>query len=1120
MLSGRAAAEPDHPSAGAGGHRRAGRGARSQERGGGRLALALLYLAAAAGWLREAGAACPNGCSGHGDCGPGSSCSCFAGWDVAADCSERSCAYGPAWADKAYSSNAAHTDVECSNAGLCDRITGLCTCFEGFTGQACQRTRCPNDCSGNGICQTIRDIGLYEGADYDTATGTGGDGLGPAYANWDSDSVTMCNCDAGFFGPDCSKLMCPKGDDPFTIGQSVREIQVSVASASAMGGTLRFSFMGYTFPLSIDSPASRTGDAIAEAWESSDAIDDVAVTVASQTAQSLVYNVRFLRWSAVPVDNNIHAHDGNPALTMFTCDISDATGSPTCTITDVQATNVIEDAPCGNRGLCDVRTGSCACFAGYTGLNCTHTAHQTTYADAASGQVITAGSGSYTGDVLQLVTGKAAASDFSFLNCVADSETVFSVRGDGKISTAELEVLSGGGTVKAGGLTVLGGGGTIEADGMTIAQGHTSKSALSVRASSTAYEGSVLELLADRSDDLTLHHLITAGANSSTSKFSVRADGYTAVEGGLSVRTGATVATGGLLVARDGATVQSGGLTVSAGGFEVAGGGATVTAAATQTTLHVENTATAFDSQTSIMRIQSALADEAVGSYNGVLLEAKNADGAILRVTNEPLTRVDRGGMRVTGGQTIESGGLTVVGGATFSDSGIRVAGGCTVTAEDLVIDAVRLTSTSSNTGNAGDVSVVGGRAQTGGGLLGGNVHIVSGASDDSTSGHVSLRTADAGGAGVSGSVDVLTGHASLGDSGRVTLRSGAAASGAGGRILISVGDGDAGGSGGGGGGGGGLSLFSGSTTASGAAGGAVTVTSGAGATSGAVAISSGGSGAASGSVALTSGDGTTAGSGTLTARTGAATTGTSGSAAFGSGATAGSGGGDTGAVSVTSGSSGGGASGALTIGTGIGGGDGSGAVTVSSGTSFGGGGGHVLVSVGEGSVGAGGQLSLLGGRSAGTAGGKVRIEGGASSAAAGGDIELVPGNGATKGVLKLMEAGGTTVATVSGTTGLTFTADTGSASGNAATLNAQSGEVTSSTASLAAGASEEILVTNSYATAASLVVASVSSACTGGVVVVTQATTGEANRVKLRVQNLGAQACTSTYKVTFMLVA
>ncbi|CAM9769598.1 unnamed protein product, partial [Choristocarpus tenellus] len=83
--------------------------------------------------------ACPNYCSGHGTCGSGATCSCNSGWDFAPDCSLRTCSTGVAWADKAYAIDTAHSEVECSNAGLCNRANGLCECFSPFTGAACQR---------------------------------------------------------------------------------------------------------------------------------------------------------------------------------------------------------------------------------------------------------------------------------------------------------------------------------------------------------------------------------------------------------------------------------------------------------------------------------------------------------------------------------------------------------------------------------------------------------------------------------------------------------------------------------------------------------------------------------------------------------------------------------------------------------------------------------------------------------------------------------------------------------------------------------------------------------------------------------------------------------------------
>ena len=73
------------------------------------------------------------------------------------DCSKRSCPVGlNAWADLADAYGVAHQPAECSNGGICDRNTGQCRCFNPFYGSACQHYRCPNDCSGHGVCKSMR----------------------------------------------------------------------------------------------------------------------------------------------------------------------------------------------------------------------------------------------------------------------------------------------------------------------------------------------------------------------------------------------------------------------------------------------------------------------------------------------------------------------------------------------------------------------------------------------------------------------------------------------------------------------------------------------------------------------------------------------------------------------------------------------------------------------------------------------------------------------------------------------------------------------------------------------------------------------------------------------------
>jgi len=103
-------------------------------------------------------------------------------------------------------SETGHYYMECSNKGLCDRENGVCVCYEGYDGVACQRASCPgypeNTCSGHGTCQTISQLAKNEGNHY--------------YL-WDQASTMGCNCDAGYFGADCSLRKCKYGSDPLYI---------------------------------------------------------------------------------------------------------------------------------------------------------------------------------------------------------------------------------------------------------------------------------------------------------------------------------------------------------------------------------------------------------------------------------------------------------------------------------------------------------------------------------------------------------------------------------------------------------------------------------------------------------------------------------------------------------------------------------------------------------------------------------------------------------------------------------------------------------------------------------------------------------------------------------------
>ena len=129
-----------------------------------------------------------------------------------------------AWADVPSSATAAHRMAECSDQGLCNRVTGLCICFQNFDGMACERLKCHGDqgsCNGHGVCLKMSALASKMEAfplSSVALTYTGA----MASTTWDEDMVASCLCDSswkvGFdsgekqasewFGPGCQFRTC------------------------------------------------------------------------------------------------------------------------------------------------------------------------------------------------------------------------------------------------------------------------------------------------------------------------------------------------------------------------------------------------------------------------------------------------------------------------------------------------------------------------------------------------------------------------------------------------------------------------------------------------------------------------------------------------------------------------------------------------------------------------------------------------------------------------------------------------------------------------------------------------------------------------------------------------
>lgn len=399
----------------------------------------MMFLVVLLAIMGMARAGCDNQCSGHGTCGLNGVCTCFDNWGLgmshdSGDCSERICPFEFSWVDTPDEVGAHHKYTECASKGICDRESGQCECFAGYEGKACQRTSCPNDCSGHGQCEYIENLGFKHGTwDYHAAATSNGYVADPTssfmssdvtlpYRYWDKTKTRGCVCDPEWADVDCSKRMCPYGNDVMDHRQDMnnaQEYHVQIIDFVTETGvdidedatneiadrtfaltftsklnetftTIPIVFKGYVN--SGDDPKSDQYNAFTAAIESAleglpnEVIDEVKVTMTAPAAlddgEKVSVNVTFTGAHVQGTQNllKVQVHscgDGcTPKLDGLTLAfdhhmVKEApvaeTASATVAIHHPADFNSYE---CGRRGKCDYDSGVCECFEGYTGIAC------------------------------------------------------------------------------------------------------------------------------------------------------------------------------------------------------------------------------------------------------------------------------------------------------------------------------------------------------------------------------------------------------------------------------------------------------------------------------------------------------------------------------------------------------------------------------------------------------------------------------------------------------------------------------------------------------------------------------------------------------------------------------
>jgi hypothetical protein len=305
------------------------------------------------------------------------------------------------------SSGYVHTYAECAGRGICDRSSGECDCFDGFTGKACAYTTCPNDCSGHGTCEYIEEltIGSVPGDYYMTPhTGFQVASAESTFVStlWDYGKTRACVCDPMYTEVDCSRKMCPKGNDVLDTRMDttdamlyqVQNISFNYQSTEALEEVNANATFSLTFKTTINETYTTipiklytlNPQMTCKEMESAllglpnYVIDGVSVNSTTPNGafqpSATGFDISFLVYftgTSVAGPQNLLMVDTAECLDGCTPKLTGVDvksfGGDLSYVTEAVAADY-NNYECGRRGKCDYDSGLCDCFEGYTGYKC------------------------------------------------------------------------------------------------------------------------------------------------------------------------------------------------------------------------------------------------------------------------------------------------------------------------------------------------------------------------------------------------------------------------------------------------------------------------------------------------------------------------------------------------------------------------------------------------------------------------------------------------------------------------------------------------------------------------------------------------------------------------------
>lgn len=291
-------------------------------------------------------------------------------------CDQRVCPYTIAW------DIPAHPYAECGNKGDCDRGSGLCKCYDGYSGSGCARLSCvgETDCNGHGTCNPIGD------------------------STWDGTKILACTCDPGYSGPSCLSRMCKPGDDPLTpdidLVEAAAALDTALAAAESdfSGGDDPPTYGHASHIIQIEDDADAGGEFVitytdwrGETWSTwALDLDDASAIQVEEALEGLpnhaIPEVKVTyteagtgaphRW-AVTFNSAHNTGTQEGALDVLEAGCASDGCQPVYAglggLTGGVTQGVLRETEfvtCSNRGTCNSESGLCECADGYFGEAC------------------------------------------------------------------------------------------------------------------------------------------------------------------------------------------------------------------------------------------------------------------------------------------------------------------------------------------------------------------------------------------------------------------------------------------------------------------------------------------------------------------------------------------------------------------------------------------------------------------------------------------------------------------------------------------------------------------------------------------------------------------------------